>query len=480
MINFLWIISCQYETNSNITILNCLFCTSVNNTRFIGIIYLYEVIYFRLIQMGKSKSRSQTQGPVKEEKLEYEHNGKHGFKSSQLTLLNQKFQQKQTLSSAEVTQLARATKLSEKQVRGWFANKRKRYNKHKSTAFSKVPKVNVLMDMDTINALKKSIVGTEYILVDEESNTGSTSLSESTSVQDRHVQKMNHIPLTKPCNKTNKLIENLLQKIEELEEGLKEKEGDLYLLNKDLDRSKGDLQANERVLKTIQQSIPKVVSDHKKELESKDLKILELQTKVKSSEETSIALTKELDILKKEMASSDTKNDSLRKKHSEYEKSVTKSRRILEEKELEQNIVRVVLQEKSQNENLKLLKAKESQCRTLEVNLKETRRLLTECRDDNRELHRKELRSEEKISMLEFEIHSKSAELVTMGEVIKRLNEKIQTFSQNPELNIKTLKENSNLNQGPVTSCKKRMKTDDEDRVDVVRSVISELISNVI
>ena len=82
--------------------------------------------------------------------------------------------------------------------------------------------------------------------------------------------------------------------------------------------------------------------------------------------------------------------------------------------------------------------------------------------------------------MLEFEIHSKSAELVTMGEVIKRLNEKIQTFSQNPELNIKTLKENSNLNQGPVTSCKKRMKTDDEDRVDVVRSVISELISNVI
>ena len=74
----------------------------------------------------------------------------------------------------------------------------------------------------------------------------------------------------------------------------------LYLTKKELTGCKEHLESKERVLKTIQQSIPRVVSDHKKNLELKDTEILELRNKFDSSETRNIELRGELARLKKE------------------------------------------------------------------------------------------------------------------------------------------------------------------------------------
>merc|ERR1712129_214258 len=82
---------------------------------------------------------------------------------------------------------------------------------------------------------------------------------------------------SKPCTKEEDLVEELLRRIEELEEDLKDREGDLYYTKKDLESVQATLEGKERVLNTVQESIPKVVSEHKKALQNKDDKISDLK-----------------------------------------------------------------------------------------------------------------------------------------------------------------------------------------------------------
>merc|ERR1712183_251666 len=89
-----------------------------------------------------------------------------------------------------------------------------------------------------------------------------------------------------PCSKQEDLVEALLRSIEELEEDLKDKEGDLDNAKKDLDAVKTTLEGKERVLTTVQESIPKVVNEHKKALETRDNEIKELKLRnIKMQEE---------------------------------------------------------------------------------------------------------------------------------------------------------------------------------------------------
>ena len=68
-----------------------------------------------------------------------------------------------------------------------------------------------------------------------------------------------------------------MRRIEELEEDLKDKDGDLYYTKKDLESVQATLEGKERVLSTVQESIPKVVIEHKKALQTKDDAISELE-----------------------------------------------------------------------------------------------------------------------------------------------------------------------------------------------------------
>jgi len=376
-----------------------------------------------------------------------------GFKDTQLTLLNQKFRSKQKLSPSEVKLVARDTKLSEKQVRTWFTNKRRNCSQKKiqnSSVFSKVPKVSVLMDMNTIKALQRSLAGTENILKEEENESfESTSLSEkipSLDQEDKAVKEIQNVGIfqQKKCIKTNKYIEKLLQRVEELEEGLKEREGEIYFMQKDISRSREDLEAKDRVLRTIQQSIPKVVSDHRKNIEVKDMKILELENRLQLSERGNTELRLELENIRKTGKCSEDKEelDTLKNKNSEYQQNLLELERNLAQKEkvLEKNVeleksIRVLEQEKvtltaeieKKSRELNLVRYKERQCLQLERTLSETRKMLDECKAENKELQMKESQSAEKISQLEFEKHSQSVELNTLGEVIKRLNDKVRT-----------------------------------------------------
>ena len=419
------------------------------------------------------------------------------FKDSQVTVLSRAFGLKQHLSPSEVEKLARQTKLSQKQVRTWFANKRSRWKLGKSTAFSKIAKVAVLMDMNTINALKESILmhsNADNVVGDDSNESDeSMSLSEKTSVLDRQrvslkqtkflmMEKENpngetETPLIKQCTSTNKYLENLLQKIEELEDCLKEREGELYFTKKELAGCKEDLESKERVLKTIQQSIPRVVSDHKKNLELKDTEILELRNKFESSETRNIELRGELARLKKEIQDGGRKEVTLlRAQNEQYQETV----RDLKQK-LAENSPRNQLVCKSGNdsEEQKLrVKLKENQCLLLESSLGATRNQLVECKDQNAELQRREFQNVEKISVLQFELHSKSAELDTMGLVIRRLNDKIKFLNQRTEQNIE--EQQLNLVKDLESPSKKRMRIEEEENYSEGMLVVQALLSDII
>ena len=215
-------------------------------------------------------------------------------------------------------------------------------------------------------------------------------------------------------------------------------------MQKDISRSREDLEAKDRVLRTIQQSIPKVVSDHRKNIEVKDMKILELENRLQLSQRGNTELRLELENIRKTGKCSEDKEelDTLKNKNSEYQQNLLELERNLAEKEkvLEKNVeleksIRVLEQEKvtltaeieKKSRELNLVRYKERQCLQLEMTLSETRKMLDECKAENKELQMKESQSAEKISQLEFEKHSQSVELNTLGEIIKRLNDKVRT-----------------------------------------------------
>ena len=138
--------------------------------------YFSRLIFFRY-KMGRSKrdfqnkknqcdrvaassssSRSEKVGRKCKNGSEISSIREVSFKHSQLSVLSRTFELKQRPSPSEIENLAKQTRLSQKQVRTWFANRRSRCKLGKSTAFSKIAKVAVLMDMNTINTIKESIL----------------------------------------------------------------------------------------------------------------------------------------------------------------------------------------------------------------------------------------------------------------------------------------------------------------------------------
>ena len=119
------------------------------------------------------------------------------------------------------------------------------------------------------------------------------------------------------------------------------------------------------------------------------------------------------------------------------------------------------------------MKFEENQVLLLESMLAATRNLLAECKDQNAELQRKEFENVEKISVLQFELHSKSAELGTMGLVIRRLNEKIKSLNQRTQQNTE---EQLNLD----SPREKRMRIEKEENGSEGMMVVETLLSDII
>ena len=198
-----------------------------------------------------------------------------------------------------------------KKIKAWFTNMRRKAKRHSLKDSSsdaldvtlqeqypniKLPSVCVLMDMKSINAMKNSLESTEIVIDDEDEieEKSSTSFDEKElskldtstllggiNLTLKDVMQSNQdlfvddgTPLIKECTTTNQYIETLLQKIECLEDTIKEKEGKVYFAEKELKETQAKLKSTEIVLNTVQESIPKVVSDHRKALLEKDAEIL--------------------------------------------------------------------------------------------------------------------------------------------------------------------------------------------------------------
>ena len=197
-----------------------------------------------------------------------------------------------------------------KKIKAWFINMRRKAKRHSLKDSSsdaldvtlqeqypniKLPSVCVLMDMKSIKAMKNSLESPEIVIDDEdeipEKSDASfdekdiskldTSALLGINLTLKDVMQNNQdlfvddgTPLIKECTTTNQYIETLLQKIECLEDTIKEKEGKVYFAEKELKENQAKLKSTEIVLNTVQESIPKVVSDHRKALLEKDAEIL--------------------------------------------------------------------------------------------------------------------------------------------------------------------------------------------------------------
>ena len=160
----------------------------------------------------------------------------------------------------------------------------------------------------------------------------------------------------------------------------------------------------------------------------------------------------------------------------EYERTVKDLKRKLAENSPRNPLV---CESGNDSEEQKLrVKLKENQCLLLESSLDATRNQLAECKDQNAELQRREFQNVEKISVLQFELHSKSAELDTMGLVIRRLNDKIKSLNQRTEQNIGEQK--LNLVKDLESPCKKRMRIEEEENYSEGMLVVQALLSDII
>ena len=165
-----------------------------------------------------------------------------------------------------------------------------------------------------------------------------------------------------------------------------------------------------------------------------------------------------------------------REEKAEYERTVKDLKRKLAENSPRNPLV---CESGNESEEQKLmLKLKENQCLMLESMLAATKNQLAECKDQNAELQRKEFDNAEKISVLQFEVHSKSAELGTMGLVIRRLNDKIKSLNQKTGQNIE--EQQLNLVKDLDSPRKKRMRTEEEENDSEGMSVVKTLLSDII
>jgi len=251
------------------------------------------------------------------------------FSSKQVERLEKEFARKSILNKDEREKIASELGMSDIQVRVWFQNRRRKngrltidrqnakdenpaYKKLRSVEVSALqpladiilmsqaqtirkPEVVDILDdslesdedislLESTPAVLPSSPVTEEVLSKKEKSKAKKPIKENKKIDTKQVsrkeEEKSKQPEPKHCTREEDLVEELLRKIEELEDDLKDKERDLYYTKKDLEANQVTLEGKERVLKTVQESIPRVVSEHKKTVESKDYEILALNIKL--------------------------------------------------------------------------------------------------------------------------------------------------------------------------------------------------------
>ena len=397
------------------------------------------------------------------------------MKKDQQDLLYRRFQTQQYIDHREATEISKEINMPVKMIKAWFSNMRrkvKRNSKNKdylndSNQFDiKQPTVSVLMDMNHLNSLKTSLESGEIVINDTDDEFNKDDLEQEDEVFNRpsldttathrlfddsteaDIAKLlsytasleeDRTPLIKQCTTTNGYISTLLEKIEELEDGIKDKEGEVYFMKKDLDQAKADLDNKERVLNTIQQSIPKVVKDHKDALASKDAEIIDWKFKYED--------------LSKEMAERESKRQKLNDDFQEESEKDTKGdegNKTINEKSINSIACQtnaqetpnhdqelLILAEKNQElvDETKMLKSKLKRYTLLEIQMNDLQEKMDTKQLMCNNMAAKNEEAEEKISELKFELNVKTVEIKSMSDTIKRLNSKIEEMNSNNDFN---------------------------------------------
>jgi len=319
--------------------------------------------------------------------------------------------------------------------------------------------------------------------------------------------------LSKTCTRKQDIVEELLKKIEELEEELKEKEGDLYYTKKDYDSLQATLEGKERVLRTVQDSIPRVVSDHKKALETKDNEIYSLKSKVARNENDLDARNKEISELKKTIFTLDSeirsksqinksddhktskleemheievsrlKNELMQRSSTEESNRLRESNASLQEnldgriseieslklekeslvkkhkeeinnlnEKLKSELLMKVDEIAKRDDEIKLLNYKLRVCSDYKDKYEDASLKLEESRKETLELRDYERKLKRRVENNELELYSKDAENQTQNLIIKKLNEKIQMLQKDQENIDVTVDKKFALNSIPLSS----------------------------
>ena len=395
---------------------------------------------------------------------------------NQLKVLERHFERGQFVDASSAEKLSKDLKMPVKQIKAWFTKMRRKSKCIKKTATSdkemysihgsdalyavKQPRVPVLVDMGTLKAIKNSIESCEIVLDgdDEEDenirnindideNVDISTLNTSTllkvnasmaEIASQMVIEEDNTPLIKQCTTTNGYIETLLERIEQLEDSIKEKEGEVYFMKKDMDKVQETLDSKEAVLNTIQKSIPKVVSDHKKALQDKDAEILKWKSR---SDEMKIALdkiqekdqinldgiedrAKEVEHLVSTIAEKEQLIEDLRGCNAKQQTDEQPSSSDLTA--LREKVSALETDVSLKDDELHLLKFKLRQhengwrvTRDLEEKLESSKQQVTVLQQKNDE-------SSQKIADLELDVFSKSAEIKSLSDIVTRLNTKLK------------------------------------------------------
>ena len=278
-------------------------------------------------------------------------------------------------------------------------------------------------------------------------------------------------PLIKECTTKNQYVEILLQKIEYLEDAIKEKEGKVYFAEKELLETQDKLNRTEIVLNTVQESIPKVVSDHKKALLEKDAEILkwkaqaeevtkasknneenlrdnntrleeeinELKDNIKKRNldqekdpnEESEKLKVQINQLQSELKNKDDDLEVMRSKLLHTEKDEPE-RDIKEqaEKKFKVHITQLQNELKQKDDDFKIMRFKVRQAEQNEkirIELEETGKKLG---IEVEKLRQSVEIETQKRADLELDVFSKSVEIKSMAQTISTLNEKLQNLKK--------------------------------------------------
>ena len=427
---------------------------------------------------------------------------------NQLKVLNSSFQSNQFVSHNEAEKISKDIRMPIAKIKAWFINMRRKAKRHSLKDLSsddidgvtlqeqypnvKLPSVDVLMDLKTINAMKNSLESIEIVIDDEDEGQKKddtpfdekdvseldtpTLLGINTTLKDlmQNNQEMfvdDDTPLIKECTTKNQYVEILLQKIEYLEDAIKEKEGKVYFAEKELLETQDKLKSTEIVLNTVQESIPKVVSDHKKALLEKDAEMLKWKAQaedvIKASKDNEENLRDKNNHLEQEInklkAKMETRNlDQEKDPNEESEKLKVQMNQLqseLKNKDDDLGVMRSKLLQAEQNDRERDLK--EEAEKKFKVHITQLQNELKQKDDDFKIMRFKVRQAEQNEKMrieleetgkklgieveklrqsveietqkradLELDVFSKSVEIKSMAQTISTLNEKLQNLKK--------------------------------------------------